>query len=64
MRQKDSYIEELQAQMRRNANDSAEKSIKLKNTINELRLELGDFQEKEQDLKESLSTLEKSNEAL
>ncbi|OJJ46282.1 hypothetical protein ASPZODRAFT_67035 [Penicilliopsis zonata CBS 506.65] len=61
---KDFYIEALQAQMRKTASESAEESTKLKNTINELRLELGNLQERQRDVEESLSNSEKSNEQL
>ncbi|KAJ5166571.1 uncharacterized protein N7482_005352 [Penicillium canariense] len=61
---KDFYIEALQAQMKKTANESAEECAKLKNTINELRLELGDLQEKQKDLEDGLAGHQKSNEEL
>ncbi|KAJ5092189.1 hypothetical protein NUU61_007059 [Penicillium alfredii] len=61
---KDFYIEALQAQMKKTANESAEECAKLKNTINELRLELGNLQEKQKDLEDGLAVHQKSNEEL
>lgn len=61
---KDFYIEALQAQMRKTANESAEECTKLKNTINELRLELENLQEKQKDLEEGLAANQKFNEEL
>lgn len=61
---KEFYIEALQAQMKKTANESAEESAKLKNTINELRLELGNLQEKQRDFEDGLATHQKSNEEL
>lgn len=61
---KDFYIEALQSQMKKTANESAEECAKLKNTINELRLELGNLQEKQKDLEDGLATHQKSNEEL
>lgn len=61
---KDYYIEALQAQMKKTANESAEECTKLKNTINELRLELGDLQEKQKDLEDGLAGHQKTNEEL
>lgn len=61
---KDFYIEALQAQMKKTATESAEESAKLKNTINELRLELGNLQEKKKDLEDGLAIHQKSNEEL
>lgn len=61
---KEFYIEALQAQMKKTANESAEESAKLNNTINELRLELGNLQEKQRDLEDGLATHQKSNEEL
>jgi chromosome segregation ATPase len=61
---KDFYIEALQSQMKKTANESAEECAKLKNTINELRLELGDLQEKQKDLEDGLAGHQKSNEEL
>jgi hypothetical protein len=61
---KEFYIEALQAQMKKTANESAEETAKLKHTINELRLELGNLQEKQKDLEDGLATHQKSNEEL
>ncbi|KAJ5952373.1 uncharacterized protein N7479_010786 [Penicillium vulpinum] len=61
---KDYYIEALQSQMKKAANESAEEGAKLKHTINELRLELGDLQEKQKDLEDGLAVHQKSNEEL
>lgn len=61
---KDFYIEALQRQMKKAANESAEECARLKNTINELRLELGNLQEKQKDLEDGLATHQKSNEEL
>lgn len=61
---KDFYIEALQTQMKKTANESAEECAKLKNTINELRLEVGNLQEKHKDLEDGLAEQQKSNEKL
>ncbi|KAG0157384.1 hypothetical protein PDIDSM_4569 [Penicillium digitatum] len=61
---KDYYIEALQAQMKKTANESAEEDAKLKHTISELRLELGDLQEKQRDLEDGLAAQQRSNEEL
>lgn len=61
---KDFYIEALQTQMKKTANESAEECAKLKNTISELRDELGDLQEKQKDLEDGLAGHQKSNEEL
>jgi chromosome segregation ATPase len=61
---KEYYIEALQSQMKKTANQSAEDGSKLKNTINELRLELGNLQEKQKDLEDGLAVHQKSNEEL
>lgn len=61
---KDFYIEALQSQMKKTANESAEECAKLKNTVNELRLELGDLQEKQKDLEDGLAGHQKANEEL
>ncbi|KAI2791514.1 hypothetical protein POX_c04375 [Penicillium oxalicum] len=61
---KDFYIEALQSQMKKTANESAEECAKLKNIINELRLEVGDLQEKQKDLEDGLATHQKTNEEL
>ncbi|PYI26099.1 hypothetical protein BP00DRAFT_356793 [Aspergillus indologenus CBS 114.80] len=61
---KDFYIEALQNQMRKTANESAEESTRLKNTINELRMELGNLDEKQKDLEEKLLEFENSNKEL
>ncbi|KAL4888696.1 hypothetical protein BDV59DRAFT_136728 [Aspergillus ambiguus] len=61
---KDFYIEALQNQMRKTATESAEEGKRLKNTINELRLELGNLEEKRKDFEEKLEDAEKSNEEL
>ncbi|KGO63837.1 hypothetical protein PITC_054630 [Penicillium italicum] len=61
---KDYYIEALQAQMKKSANESAEEDAKLRHTISELRLELGDLQEKQRDLEDGLAEHQKSNEEL
>jgi chromosome segregation ATPase len=53
---KDFYIEALQAQMKKSATETAEELSKLRNTINELRLELGNLQEKLKDMEENLTT--------
>ncbi|KAJ5641063.1 hypothetical protein N7528_000688 [Penicillium herquei] len=64
LQHKDFYIEALQAQMRKTANESAEECAKLKHTINELRMEVGDLQEKQKDLEDGLATQQKSNDEL
>ncbi|CAG7951955.1 unnamed protein product [Penicillium nalgiovense] len=61
---KDYYIEALQAQMKKTANESAEEDARLKHTISELRLELGDLQEKQKDLEDGLAVHQRSNEEL
>ncbi|KAF7713898.1 Uncharacterized protein PECH_006753 [Penicillium ucsense] len=61
---KDFYIEALQSQMKKTANESAEECAKLKNIINELRLEVGDLQEKQKDLEDGLADHQKTNEEL
>ncbi|KAJ5402065.1 uncharacterized protein N7487_007961 [Penicillium crustosum] len=61
---KDYYIEALQAQMKKTANESAEEDARLKHTISELRLELGDLQEKQKDLEDGLAVHQKTNEEL
>ncbi|PWY71453.1 hypothetical protein BO70DRAFT_122962 [Aspergillus heteromorphus CBS 117.55] len=61
---KEFYIEALQNQMRKAANESAEESTKLKNTINELRMELGNLEEKRKDLEERLTDTENANSEL
>ncbi|KAJ5915396.1 hypothetical protein N7466_011329 [Penicillium verhagenii] len=61
---KDFYIEALQSQMKKTATESAEEGAKLKNIINELRMELGNLQEKQKDLEEGLAIHQKSNEEL
>lgn len=61
---KDFYIEALQNQMRKAANDNAEETSKLRHAVNELRLELGDLDEKYKDLEETLAAAKKSNEGL
>ncbi|KAJ5563671.1 hypothetical protein N7535_008835 [Penicillium sp. DV-2018c] len=61
---KEYYIEALQAQIQKTANESAEEASKLKKTINELRLELGDLQEKQTDLEGGLLAHQKTNEEL
>ncbi|KAA8642222.1 hypothetical protein EYZ11_009012 [Aspergillus tanneri] len=61
---KDFYIEALQNQMRKTANESAEESSRLKNTINELRMELGNLEDKRKDIEERLEDSEKANEEI
>ncbi|KAJ5817906.1 hypothetical protein N7447_007914 [Penicillium robsamsonii] len=61
---KEYYIEALQSQMKKTANESAEEGARLKHTISELRLELGDLQEKQKDLEDGLAVHQKSNEEL
>jgi hypothetical protein len=61
---KDFYIEALQGQMRKAATETAGEYTKLKNVISELRLELGNQQEKVKDLEECLSTSRKEKEIL
>ncbi|KAJ5430923.1 hypothetical protein N7445_008655 [Penicillium cf. griseofulvum] len=61
---KEYYIEALQTQMKKTANESAEQEARLKHTISELRLELGDLQEKQKDLEDGLAVHQKSNEEL
>lgn len=61
---KDYYIEALQAQMMKTANESAEEDTKLRHTISELRLQLGDLQEKQKDLEDGIAVQQKSNEEL
>ncbi|KAJ5496944.1 hypothetical protein N7463_008931 [Penicillium fimorum] len=61
---KEYYIEALQSQMKKTANESAEEGARLKHTISELRLELGDLQERQKDLEDGLAVHQKSNEEL
>ncbi|KAJ5612632.1 hypothetical protein N7510_005826 [Penicillium lagena] len=61
---KDFYIEALQAQMRKTANESAAECARLKNTADELHLELEDLYEREKSLSDGLATQQKSNEEL
>ncbi|KAJ5752403.1 hypothetical protein N7520_009320 [Penicillium odoratum] len=61
---KDFYIEALQSQMKKTAAESAEEGAKLRNTINELRMELGSLQEKQKDLEDGLAIHQRSNEEL
>ena len=61
---KDFYIEALQSQMKKTATESAEDCAKLKHIINELRMELGNLQEKQKDLEDGLAVHQKSNEEL
>ncbi|KAL4996544.1 hypothetical protein BDV10DRAFT_195861 [Aspergillus recurvatus] len=57
---KDFFIEALQNQLRKTANESAEEAAKLKNMINELRMELGNMEEKRKDMEEKLADSETS----
>ncbi|KAL4872187.1 hypothetical protein BDV12DRAFT_151541 [Aspergillus spectabilis] len=57
---KDFFIEALQNQLRKTANESAEEATKLKNMINELRMELGNMEEKRKDMEEKLADSEAS----
>ncbi|KAL3475344.1 hypothetical protein BJX99DRAFT_259457 [Aspergillus californicus] len=57
---KDFFIEALQNQLRKTANESAEEASKLKNMINELRMELGNLEEKRKDLEEKFVESETS----
>ncbi|KAJ5327507.1 uncharacterized protein N7506_010609 [Penicillium brevicompactum] len=61
---KEFYIEALQAQMKKTASESAADAAQLKNTVNELRLELGNLQEKQKDLEDGIAVHQKSNEEL
>lgn len=61
---KDFYIEALQAQMQKTANESAAECASLKNSVNELRLELGGLYERQKSLEDGLATHQKSNEEL
>jgi len=61
---KDFYIEALQNQMRKAANDNAEEISRLKHAVNEVRLELGDLDEKHKDLQEAFAESQKFNEEL
>ena len=61
---KDFYIEALQNQMRKAAAESAEETNKLKNNVNELRMELGNLEEKHKDMEENLIDAQKSNNQL
>ncbi|KAH8701090.1 hypothetical protein BGW36DRAFT_292428 [Talaromyces proteolyticus] len=61
---KDFYIEALQNQMKKAAMETAEEYTKLKNVISELRLELGNQQEKVKDLEECLDVSRKENDGL
>ncbi|OAX84700.1 hypothetical protein ACJ72_00921 [Emergomyces africanus] len=61
---KEYYIEALQAQMQKTANESAKECSKLKGRINELRFELGGLQEKQKDVEESLADSQKENDEL
>lgn len=57
---KDFFIEALQNQLRKAANESAEEATRLRNMINELRMELGNMDEKRRDLDERLGDSESS----
>ncbi|KAL4902524.1 hypothetical protein BDW74DRAFT_180628 [Aspergillus multicolor] len=57
---KEFFIEALQNQLRKTANESAEEATKLKNMINELRMELGNMEEKRKDMEEKLADSEAS----
>jgi chromosome segregation ATPase len=61
---KEFYIEALQSQMKKTASESAEEISRLKHIINELRLELGNLQEKQKDLEDGLAVRQKSNDEL
>ncbi|KAL4765206.1 uncharacterized protein BDW70DRAFT_83708 [Aspergillus foveolatus] len=61
---KDFFIEALQNQLRKTANESAEEATKLKNMINELRMELGNMEEKRKDMEEKLADSEASISSL
>lgn len=61
---KDYYIEALQAQMKRSASESAEESMKLKNTIYRLKFEVQNLQEKQRELEQGLESSEVSNKKL
>ncbi|CAG8275287.1 unnamed protein product [Penicillium olsonii] len=61
---KEFYIEALQTQMKKTASESAADAAQLKNTVNELRLELGNLQEKQKDLEDGIAVHQKSNEEL
>ncbi|KAL2824515.1 hypothetical protein BDW59DRAFT_172853 [Aspergillus cavernicola] len=61
---KEFFIEALQNQLRKTANESAEEASKLKNMINELRMELGNMEEKRKDLEEKLTDSEASIDKL
>lgn len=61
---KEFYIEALQSQMKKTASESAEDASRLKATVNELRLELGNLQEKQKDLEDGIAVHQKSNEEL
>ncbi|KAI9371916.1 hypothetical protein BJX61DRAFT_534374 [Aspergillus egyptiacus] len=51
---KDYFIEALQNQLRKTANEGAEEASKLKSSVNELRMELGNMEEKRKDLEEKI----------
>ncbi|KAL3465380.1 hypothetical protein BJX64DRAFT_64405 [Aspergillus heterothallicus] len=55
---KEFFIEALQNQLRKTANEGAEEASRLKNMINELRMELGNLEEKRKDLEEKLTDSE------
>ncbi|KAL2854305.1 hypothetical protein BJY01DRAFT_44639 [Aspergillus pseudoustus] len=55
---KEFFIEALQNQLRKTANEGAEEASRLKNMINELRMELGNLEEKRKDLEEKLTESE------
>ncbi|PTU23817.1 hypothetical protein P175DRAFT_0429647 [Aspergillus ochraceoroseus IBT 24754] len=57
---KDFFVEALQSQLRKAANESAEEAKRLKNMINELRMELGNLEEKRKDFEEKLTESEAS----
>ncbi|BCS21353.1 uncharacterized protein APUU_21785S [Aspergillus puulaauensis] len=61
---KEFFIEALQNQLRKTANESAEEATKLKNMINELRMELGNMEEKRKDMEEKLADSEEGKTGL
>ncbi|ODH39815.1 hypothetical protein ACO22_01758 [Paracoccidioides brasiliensis] len=61
---KEFYIEALQMQMQKTANESAKECSKLKGRITELRFELGGLQEIKKDIENSLAEAQKENNEL
>lgn len=60
--QKNFYIEALQNQLRRATGESAVENNRLKNVVNEQRMELGNLEEKNKDLDETIIGAQNSNQ--